>query len=166
MKKIIVLMAMFYAVNIVNAQGIFDKLEDMDDVSAVVVTKDAFELLQKFPDATSEDMEVFNMLKGLQELKIFSTENTAVATKMDNLVNKAISGSNLTQLVRVKDKGTRARIYVKSTPNKDVVSEVLMFVKDMGNDNADVPTATVISLFGEVDVNKLAKIANKYEKRK
>ena len=163
MKNIYLLLAVFFTISSISAQGVFDRLEDLDDVSAVVVTKDAFELLKKFPNAKSEDMEVFNVLKGLQELKIFSTEKTAIASKMENMVNKSISGGGLTELMRVKDKGTRAKIYVKSTKNKDIVSEVLMFVKNSNDGNE--PSATVISLLGDVDVNKLAEIANKYEKK-
>jgi len=163
MKNIYLLLAVFFTISSMSAQGVFDRLEDLDDVSAVVVTKDAFELLKKFPNAKSEDMEVFNVLKGLQELKIFSTEKTAIASKMENMVNKSISGGGLTELMRVKDKGTRAKIYVKSTKNKDIVSEVLMFVKNSNDGNE--PSATVISLLGDVDVNKLAEIANKYEKK-
>ena len=107
-------------------------------------------------------MEAFNMIQGLQELKIFSTNKLGVASKMEGMVTKAVAGANLTQLMRVKDKGTKAKIYVKSTENKDIVSEVLMFVKDT---NSQHDRATVISLLGDVDVNKLAKIANKYEKK-
>ena len=43
MKKIILIIAIFFTVNIISAQGVFDKLEDLDEESAVVVTKDAFE---------------------------------------------------------------------------------------------------------------------------
>lgn len=163
MKKIILIIAIIFTSNLLLAQGIFDQLEDLDDVSAVVVTKDAFELLRKFPGANSGDMAVFNTAKGLDELKVFSTKNSAVALKMETMANKAIKNANLTQLMRVKDDGTRAKIYVKSTKNKDIVSEVLMFVKN--NENGHNLNATIISLTGEIDVNKLAEIANDYQKK-
>ena len=163
MKKVLLIIAIMFSSSILLAQGVFDKLEDLDDVSAVVVTKDAFELLRQFPDATSEDMEIFNTAKGLEELKVFSTENLSIATKMENMVNTAIKKSDLTQLMRVKDDGTRVKIYVKATKNKEIVSEVLMFVKS--NDKEDKPSATVISLLGDINVNKLSKIANDYQKK-
>ncbi len=163
MKKVILILAVIFSSNIMLAQGMFDSLEDLDEVSAVIVTKDAFELLKKFPDAASEDMEVFNTAKGLEELKVFSTENMDVAAKMEVMVNKVIKNSNLTQLMRVKDDGTRVKIYIKSTKNKDIVSEVLMYVKN--NEKDGEKTATIISLIGEIDVNKLSKIANDYQKK-
>jgi len=162
MKKIGLILLFLFAGNIIMAQGLFDALEDIDEISSVVVTKDAFQLLQKFPDAQSEDMEVFNMLKGLEELKIFSTDEVAIADKMESMVDKAIGGKKLTQLMRVKDKGSSVKIYVKATKDKDIVSEVLMFAKDLDGSKQE---SVIISLLGDIDVNKLSQIANKYQKR-
>lgn len=164
MKKVIYLFAFLFISNVAFSQSMFDSLEDLDEVSAVVVTKDAFELLQKFPDAKSDDMEVFNVIKGLNELKVFSTEDEGVASKMDGMVNSAIKRSNLTQLMRVKEKDSKVKIYVKSTKNKDLVSEVLMYVKNKEKNNKS--KATVITLTGNIDVNKLSKIAHKYSDKK
>ncbi|RBW63169.1 DUF4252 domain-containing protein [Tenacibaculum sp. E3R01] len=166
MKKIIFILAFIITSSVSFGQSMFDKLEDLDEVSAVVVTKDMFVLLEKFPDAKSDDMEIFNMAKGLNELKIFSTEDGSVASKMESMVNKAIKSSNLTQLMRVKDKNSRVKIYIKATKNKEIVSEVLMFVKNMNKGGDNKSSSTVISLSGEIDVNKLSKIANKYSKNK
>lgn len=160
MKKVIVLLAFLVTSTISYGQSLFDKLEDLDEVSSVVVTKDMFELLKKFPDAKSDDMEVFNTMKGLNELKLFSTDDSQVAAQMEGMVNSAIKNSNLTQLMRVKDKGSRVKIYVKATKNKDLVSEVLMFVKN--KDKGDKAESVIVSLTGEIDVNKLSKIAHKY----
>ncbi|SNR16024.1 DUF4252 domain-containing protein [Tenacibaculum jejuense] len=172
MKKLIILLALAFVSNIGFSQSsIFDKLEDLEDVSVVVVTKDLFDLIRKFPDAQSEEMEFFNTAKGLQELKVFSTENASIAADMEKMVNKAIKNSSLTQLMRVKDKGSRVKIYIKSTKNKDIVSEVLMFVKDLNKnerikgDKINLPSSTIISLTGEINMNELSKIANDYQKR-
>lgn len=166
MKKIVLILAITFT-SISLGQSVFDKLEDLDDVSTVVITKDAFDLLRKFPDAQSKDMKVFNTAKGLQELKVFSTEDMSVASKMESMINSTIKNGKMTQLMRVKDKGSRVKIYVKATKNKDIVSEVLMFVKNMNKDDEkNKPSSTIISLLGEINVNELAEIANDYEKKK
>ncbi len=164
MKKVILVLALVFMSNITFAQGMFDSLEDLDDVSTVVVTKAAFDLLKKFPDAKSDDMKVFNTAKGLEELKVFSTEDASIASKMEAMANAAIKKGNMTQLMRVKDKGSRVKIYIKSTKNKDIVSEVLMFVKTK-DDKDDKPSSTIISLIGEINMNELAEIANDYDKK-
>lgn len=166
MKKLVLIIAFIFTSTVVFSQNMFEKLENLDDVSTVVITKDAFDLLRKFPDAQSEDMKIFNTAKGLQELKVFSTENTSIASDMEKMVNTTIKKGNLTQLMRVKDKGSRVKIYIKATNNKDIVSEVLMFVKSSNKDGKDKPSSTIISLIGEINVNELAKIANDYEKKK
>ncbi len=157
MKNIIITILFLMSVNL-SAQGIFDKLEDLDDVSSVVVNKDMFELLKKFPDTKSENMELFNTIKGLNELKVFSTTKQNVAVQMENMVKTSAKNNKLTQLMRVKDSNSRVKIYVKSTNKKDIVSEVLMFVNSTENTDK---TATIISLTGQIDVNKLAGIAKK-----
>lgn len=167
MKKVILILAIAFTSISSFGQSVFDKLEDLDDVSTVVITKDAFDLLRKFPNAQSKDMKVFNTAKGLQELKVFSTKNMSIASDMESMVNTSIKNGKMTQLMRVKDKGSRVKIYVRATKNKDVVSEVLMFVKnsDKSNDKNE-PSSTIISLLGEINVNELAEIANDYEKKK
>lgn len=167
MKRIVLILTMTLTSIVSFGQSVFDKLEDLDDVATVVITKDAFDLLRKFPDAQSRDMKVFNTAKGLQELKVFSTEDVSIASKMENMVNSTIKNGSMTQLMRVKEKGSRVRIYVKATKNKDVVSEVLMFVKNFNRDDKkDTPSSIIISLTGEINVNELAEIANDYEKKK
>ncbi|MEX6625376.1 DUF4252 domain-containing protein [Tenacibaculum pacificus] len=167
MKKIIIIFALVFTANLSFGQSIFDKLEDIDEVSSVVVNKDAFEILSKF-NVNSDDneaMEVFNMIKDLQELKVFSTEKIAVSTQMENLVKSAVSKNNLTELMRIKDKDSRVKIYVKSTKNKDFVSEVLMFVKNK-NAKTGGPESVIVSLTGTIDINKMSKLADTFSKDK
>lgn len=165
MKKVIVLLALTFVSNLSFGQSIFDKLEDIDEVSSVVVNKDAFEILSKFKveSEDNEAMEVFKMIQDLQELKVFSTENTAVAAQMENMVKSAVGKSNLIELMRVKDKDSRVKIYVKTTKNKDFVSEVLMFVKDKDSKNGS-PESVIVSLTGNIDINKMSKLAETFSK--
>lgn len=167
MKKVVFIFSMMLMSTVTFAQGLFDKFEELDEVSVVVITKDAFDLLRKFPDAQSDDMKVFNTAKGLQELKVFSTESVSIASDMEKKVNQAIKSGKMTQLMRVKNKESRVKIYVKMTKKKDIVSEVLMFVKSTyNNSKKDKLSSTVISLIGDINVNDLAEIANDYEKKK
>ena len=134
MKKIIVIIAFIVTPILTNAQSIFDVFEDMDGVDMVVVTKDAFQLLKKFQPKTdssdgNEVIQAFEMINDLNEFKMFSTDDITIATKMEKMVNTSIKKSKLTELVRIKEDESRVKIYVKSTSNKDYVSEVLMFVK-------------------------------------
>ena len=166
MKKIIVLIAFIVAPMFTNAQSIFDSLEDMDGVDMVVVTKDAFELLNKFKPSNdngdaNEVMEAFEMINDLKEFRMFSTNNLDIASKMESMVNSEIKKQNLTLLMRVKEDDSRVKIYVKATKNKDYVSEVLMFVKGIDKKTKGMSESMVLSLTGNIDVNKMSDYTNK-----
>ena len=169
MKKIILLIAFVVVPMVTSAQSLFDSLEDMDGVDMVVVTKDAFQLLKKFQpkDVKSDDNEViqaFEMVGDLNEFKMFSTNDLDIASKMESMVNTSIKSKKLTQLMRIKDDGSRVKIYVKATSNKDYVSEVLMFVKGIDKHTKGVSEAMVLSLTGNIDINKMSEYTDKIVK--
>ena len=165
MKKIIIIF--IFIVNLSFGQSMFDKLEDIDEVSSVVVNKDAFEMLSKFNTSSTDNeaVEVFNMVKELNELKVFSTNNVSVSSKMESMVKSEVSKNNLVELMRVKDKESRVKIYVKSTDNKDFVSEVLMFIKSKDSKKGG-PESVIVSLTGTIDINKMSKLAETFSKEK
>ena len=167
MKKIFILIAFIVAPIATNAQSFFDTLEDMQGVDMVVVTKDAFELISKFKNVKIDDnegMKVFQMIQDLKEFKMFSTDNESVANKMENMVNSAIKTQNLTQLMRIKEDDSRVKIYVKSTKNKDYVSEVLMFIKGISKKTNKASEAIIVSLTGNIDINKMSELADTFVK--
>lgn len=169
MKKIIILIAFIIAPMFANAQSIFDSLEDMDGVDMVIVTKDAFELLNKFKSKEikndgNEVMQAFEIINDLKEFKMFSTSNLDIASKMEKMVNSSIKNSNLTQLMRIKQDDSRIKIYVKATKNKDYVSEVLMFIKGIDKQSKGMAEAMVMSLTGNIDINKMSDFTDKIVK--
>ena len=161
MKKITILI-LFLAYSIgVNSQSLFDSLENLNDVDMVVLTKDAFELISKFKNIKIDDnegMKVFQMIQDLEEFKMFSTKDTVVANKMRDMVNTSIKKENLTELMRIKEDASRVKIYVKTTENKEYVSEVLMFVKEVN----PISEAIIVSLIGKINIKKMAELADTF----
>ena len=169
MKKTILLLLFVTTPIVLTAQSLFDSLEDLNGVDMVVVTKDAFDLISKFKNIKIEDnegMKVFEMIQDLKEFKMFSTNDAKVATIMGELVNASIKNQNLTELMRIKDDTSRVKIYVKTTKNKDFVSEVLMFVKGISKKTNKMSEAMVISLTGNIDINKMSELADTFTKNK
>jgi len=168
MKKIILLIALIVAPMVTNAQSFFDSLEDMDGVDMVVVNKDMFELLSKFsPEKTkdNEAMQIFTMIKDLKSLKVFSTDDAIIADKMETMANSAIKKHNLTELMRIKEDDSRIKIYVKSTKNKEYVSEVLMFIKGIDKQTKGIAESMIVSLTGSIDINKMSALADTFTKK-
>ena len=165
MKKTILLLLFVTTPIVLTAQSLFDSLEDLNGVDMVVVTKDAFDLISKFKNIKIEDnegMKVFEMIQDLEEFKMFSTDDAKVATIMGELVNASIKNQNLTELMRIKEDASRVKIYVKTTKNKDFVSEVLMFVKGLGKKTNKVSEAVIVSLIGSIDINKISELADTF----
>ena len=167
MKKIAILIALVIAPMVTSAQSFFDTLEDMNGVDMVVVTKDAFELISKFKNVQVDDnegMKVFQMIQDLKEFKMFSTDDVSVANKMETMANTAIKKQSLTQLMRIKENDSRIKIYVKSTKNKDYVSEVLMFIKGISKKTNKASESIIVSLTGSIDINRMSELADTFIK--
>jgi hypothetical protein len=168
MKKIILLIALIVAPVVANAQSFFDSLEDMNGVDMVVVNKDMFELLSKFSSERTKDneaMQMFAMIKDLKSFKMFSTDDVAIADKMEKMADTVIKKHNLTQLMRIKEDDSRIKIYVKSTKNKEYVSEVLMFIKGINKQTKGISDSMIVSLTGNIDINKMSDLADTFTKR-
>jgi hypothetical protein len=151
---------------VTSAQSFFDALEDMDGVDMVVVNKDMFELLSKFnPDKMkdNEAMQIFAMINDLKSFKMFSTDDSFIADKMEVMTNTAIKKNNLTELMRIKEDDSRIKIYVKSTKNKEYVSEVLMFIKGIDKQTKGISKSMIISLTGSIDINKMSDLADTFK---
>ena len=168
MKKIVLLIALIIAPLVTNAQSFFDSLEDMDGVDMVVVNKDMFELLSKFSSEKTKDneaMQMFAMIKELKSFKMFSTDDVAIADKMEKMADTVIKKHNLTQLMRIKEDDFRIKIYVKSTKNKEYVSEVLMFIKGIDKQTKGISESMIVSLTGNIDINKMSDLADTFTNR-
>lgn len=156
MKKIMITIWIVLLTVVSYAQtSIFDKFEEMDEVSSVVVTQDAFKMLAKFKGKSNESKEYFDMVKGLTSLKVFTTESKDIASQMKGVVDTYLKNSKLSQLMRVKDKGANVHIYVRKGKDEDHVKELLMSVNDFGSKNGN---AVILSLTGNIDLNKISQI--------
>lgn len=149
------------------AQSLFDRFEDMDNVSAVVVNKSMFNLLSKI-DVEVDDPEARDFMeiaKSLNNLKVFITEDKAIASDMGSSVTQYLKSAKLDELMRVKDKDANVKFYVRQGKDDDHVSELLMFVTGIQNTNVSVegrkPETVILSLTGDIDLNKIGSLTKK-----
>lgn len=166
MRKLILLIALTVASMVTSAQSLFDTLEDMDGVDMLVVNKDMFELLSKFnPDKMKDNkaMQIFAMINDLKSFKMFSTDDSFIADKMEVMTNTAIKKHNLTELMRIKEDDSRIKIYVKATKNKEYVSEVLMFIKGIDKQTKGISKSMIMSLTGVIDITKMSDLADTFK---
>jgi len=146
-------------------QSVFDKFEDYDDVTTVVVTKKAFQMLTKITSESEEAQEFKELVSGLENLKVFTTSKPSIASEMLATFDKYIKSSKLSELIRVKDKDANVKIYVREGRDDDHVSEFLMLVNEMDvkieRDGEDAsPEVVIISFTGDIDLNNISKITS------
>ncbi len=150
------------------SQSVFDKFEEMDDVSVVNVNKRAFDLLKKVSvgSESKEAQEYIDMVGNLDNLRVLATENASIAAKMKIEVNKYLKSSKLSELMRVKDKEGNVKIYIKEGKDADHVSELFMFIegisKSMGSEDRK-PEAVIVSITGNIDLNKISELTNQMD---
>lgn len=156
--KIILVTVMVMSGWIVSAQSQFDKFEDIDGVTSVVVTQKAFSLMSKI--GSESDDEYMQLIKNIESLKVFATESAEVAIQMESAAKSYLKTANLEELMRVKDGDSNVTIYVKEGKSEDFVKELFMFVKDSDKTSKE---SVIISLTGDIDLNQIAKLTEKMD---
>src|SRR3970040_1667984 len=98
------------------SQAAFDKFDGQDDVTSIVVNKKMFDLMSKVKvDASDKETQQYlNLIKKLDNLKVFTTKSTRVENEMKASADKYIKSAGLEELMRVNDSGKNIKILVKS----------------------------------------------------
>ena len=155
MKNLVVVIAFLIASTVSFAQGAFDKFEDKEGVASVIVNKKMFEMMSKVKvDAKDKEMQQYmNLLKKLDNLKVFTTSNAKLGADMKATVNSYLKSNPLEELMRVNGDGKNVKIYVKSGANENIVKELLMFIE--GANMKDASTI-VLSLTGNFSLDEIS----------
>jgi hypothetical protein len=144
---------------------LFDKFEDLDEVTSVVVNKSMFNLLAKIDVEVNdpEAQDFMDIASSLKSLKVFTTENKKIGDDMRSSVSSYLKSSQMEELMRVKDKDANVKFYIKQGRDDDHVSELLMLVTDLNEVEADgrkIETV-LLSLTGDIDLNKINSLTKK-----
>ena len=158
LKKGILTLIVVLCSNTFFAQSAFDKFDGQDDVTSIVVNQKMFELMSKVKvDASDKQtLQYMNLIKKLNNLKVFTTQSTRVQGEMKTSVDKYIKSSGLEELMRVNDNGKSVKIMVKSGAKDSQIKELLMFVEGGKGDDT-----VLMSLTGDFDLNEISILTDK-----
>ncbi|NNF19399.1 MAG: DUF4252 domain-containing protein [Flavobacteriaceae bacterium] len=169
MRKLVLVVMLAVAPLAMQAQSVFDRFEDIDGVTSVVVNKNMFNLLVKM-DVDVDDPEAkefMDIAKSLSGLKVFVTQSPKVSTEMQTTVDKYLKSSSLEELMRVKDKEANVKFYIKQGKDEDHVSELLMFVTGINNTGVKIEDREIetvlLSLTGDIDLTKIGALTKKMD---
>ena len=140
------------------AQAAFDKFDGQDDVTSIIVNKKMFDLMSKVKvDASDKETQQYlNLIKKLDNLKVFTTKSTRVEGEMKVVADKYIKTAGLEELMRVNENGRNIKILVKSGSTHSQIRELLMFIEGARNDDS-----VLMSLTGNFDLNEISILTDK-----
>lgn len=152
------------------SQSIFDKYEEMENVGSVIVNKSMIDLVSSLgamDEADKEAQEFLEIAQGLEGIRVFMTEDKNASADMLATVSTYLKSSKLEELMRVKDKDTNVKFYIKHGRKKDHVTELLMFVSGISNTDVDLNgrkiETVLVSLVGDIDLNKVGTLTKKMD---
>jgi hypothetical protein len=159
MKKVLLSTVVLFFVSVSFAQNAFDKFESNDAVQSVIVNKKMFELMGKMDvDAQGNEKKFIDLVKKLDNLKVYMTGNAKVATDMKNSVTNYLKSNPLDELMRATDSGRKVNIYIKSGATANSVKELLMFIEDPTSKDK---SAIVLSLTGNFNLDEISALTEK-----
>lgn len=168
MKKLFVTSLFLLSTALGFSQSVFDKYENKNAVSAMVINKSMFSLLAKF-DVVAEDQETSDFIdiaSSIESLKVFTTTDKEVAADMSGDVSQYLKSSKLTELMRFTDQESQVKFYVREGRDDSHVRELLMFVNGVSkfediNINGRKIETVLLSLTGDIDLNKINALITK-----
>jgi len=159
MRKLLITLVLVLASNTFFAQtGAFDKFDGQDDVTSIVVNKKMFDMMSKVKMEASdkEAQQYLNLIKKLDNLKVFTTKSTRVENEMKAAAEKYIKTAGLEELMRINENGRSIKILVRSGSKDTQIKELLMFIEGAKNDDT-----VLMSLTGDFDLNELSVLTDK-----
>lgn len=173
MKKLIVIITLALLPVVTFGQSIFDKYEDLNDVTSVIVNQKMFGMLASI-DIDTDDPEAdkfLEMAKKITGLKVFTTGDESISKDMNATVASYLKSSTLQELMRIKDGDQTVKFYVKEGKDENHVKELLMFINGLKEvtKGADISIngkkreveTVLLSLTGDIDLREISKLTSK-----
>lgn len=158
MQKIIFIIAITLLPTLMFSQSVFDKFDGPEEITTVVVNKKMFKMMGEVKSNDKDAQQYLNLVKKLDNLKVFTTSNSKFTADMKATADKYIKSAGLEELMRISDKGKNIKIMIKSGAKESQVKELLMFIEGgFGKDNETV----LMSLTGDFDLNEISVLTDK-----
>jgi hypothetical protein len=104
-----------------------------------------------------ETMQYLNLIRKLDNLKVFTTTSVRATADMKAAAEKYIKTGGLEELMRVNEEGKNIKIVVKSGTTDAKIKELLMFIEGGGKEKETV----LMFLTGDFDLSEIAVLTDK-----
>ena len=172
-KKAILLLAIMIVPMVTFGQSFFDKYESMKGVTSGVIGQKMFKMIATI-DVDLDDPEAqgfLDMVKQIESVKVLSTGDESISTRLAADTEKYIGSSKLDELMRFKDGNQSVKFYVKEGRDQNHVKELLMYINglkevtkdaniEINGEKRDIETI-LVSIIGDIDLREISKITSK-----
>ena len=95
-----------------------------------------------------------NIIKNLENVKVFSTDNLAKGKEMKVFTENYLKNNKLEELMRTSNGGKNVKIYVKNGVSDSIVKELFMFIEGDAKDRNTV----LLSLSGNLNLDEISEL--------
>ena len=163
--------ALFLLVNLATAQeknysnepgyldfGSFEQFEDNEQVTEVVIEENLLRMVSKL--AGNEDPGLKELLSGLKLIRVntfglTNADGKSLENRIEKL-NKNLMNSKWDRIVRTKDRGEMANVYIKTDGNDNIVGLVVMALDPNGE-------AAFVNIVGRIDLETIGRLSDKFD---
>lgn len=175
MKKIVIVAAVMLMTVSGFSQSVFDKFEDLDGVTSVILNQKMFKMLATMGiDIDDPEMKDYaQMANNITGFKVFTTGDEKISADINATVAKYLKTSDLEELMRIKDGEQTVKFYVKEGKDENHVKELLMVINGLKEltqgKNVEVNgkvrqfETVVMTLTGDIDLRQVSKITNQMD---
>ena len=159
MVKVITTLILTFVTTLLFSQTAFDKFYGPEEITTVIVNKKMFEMMSKVKvnPNDKEAIQYMELVKKLDNLKVFVTSNTKYTADMKTTVDKHLKTAGLEELMRISEGGKSVKIHVKTGSTETRVKELLMFIEGGPKDKETV----LMVLTGDFDLNDISILTEK-----
>ena len=153
----VLLFATLFISQVLFGQSAFDKFDGPEDIKTIIVNKKMFEMMSKVKANDKETQQYVNLLKKLDNLKVFITSSSKQTAEMRATADKYLKTAGMDELMRISDGGKNVKIYMRSGANDSIVKELFMFIEGNAKDNETV----LFSLTGNFNLDEISALTEK-----
>lgn len=126
------------------AQSVFDQFEGLPSVNAVSINKKMFDLMSKVKLDTSdkETLQYMNLIKKIDNLKVYRTQNNHIAIQMRLTAEKYAKTAGLEELMNTNEGGNKVQILAKQGTTETQLKELLLFIDGGKNEETVLMSIT------------------------
>jgi hypothetical protein len=137
--------------------GNLTQFENDDNITEVLLEENLLKMVSKM--SKEDDPELTNLLGNLKLIKVnvFQVDDKNQKSVQNKIteIDKMLSGKNWSRIVKSKQKGEMAYVYIKEDSNNKIAGLVVTTIQDKGE-------AAFINIVGQIDLEQIGKLGDKF----